>query len=363
MPLRIRDVKTHLYDLPPLTKRTDAIQSFESMETLVVELRTSEGLSGTGYGYTIGTGGRAAKAFLDRELAPLLTGEDCEAHQRIWDKMYNATRASSGGPISSIARAAVDIAVWDIKAKARNTPLCTLLGGAQKRVPVYDTEGGWLHASTEELVENARRTVEKGFRGVKIKVGKENAGEDVRRLEAVRKAVGPDLKIMVDANQGWSTAEAIRRAKLFEALDLFWLEEPLLAGAVESHRQLKEHTSIPIAVGETIYTKEMFAEYVRNDAASILQPDVARIAGITEWMKIASLAEAFQMPVAPHFLMEIQVHLAAAIPNGIFIEYIPQLGPVLQEEISVEDGCIAPPGRPGHGILFDWQKLEQFRVT
>jgi L-alanine-DL-glutamate epimerase-like enolase superfamily enzyme len=362
MPLVIEKVKTHLFDLPVLTKRTDAIQSFASMETLVVELRTSDGLTGTGYGYTIGTGGRAAKAFLDRELVPLLAGEDCEAHQHIWDKMYNATRASSGGPISSIARAAVDIAVWDIKAKARNTPLCTLLGGSQKRVPIYDTEGGWLHASTEELVENARLSLDKGFGGVKIKVGKESAAEDVRRLEAVRKAVGPDFKIMVDANQAWTTAEAIRRAKLFEALDLFWLEEPLLAGAVEAHRQLKEHTSIPIAVGETIYTKELFAEYVGNDAASILQPDVARIGGITEWMKVASMAEAFQMPVAPHFLMEIQVHLTAAIPNGICIEYIPQLGQVLQEELTVEDGCITPPARPGHGILFDWQKLEQFRV-
>ena len=362
MPLSIQEVRTHLFDLPVLKKRTDAIQSFASMETLMVELRTSDGLSGTGYSYTIGTGGRAAKAYLDRELKPLLYGEDCEAYQRIWDKMFRATRASGGGPISSIARAAVDIAVWDIKAKAREVPLYKLLGGAQERVAVYDTEGGWLHDPVEQLVENTRRSLEKGFRGIKIKVGKENAAEDFRRLEAVRQAAGPDVKIMIDANQAWNTAEAIRRAHLFEPLDIFWLEEPLPAGAVQAHRQLKAHTSIPIAVGETIYTKETFAEYLSNDAAGIFQPDVARIAGITEWMKVAAMAEAFQLPVAPHFLMEIQIHLAAAIPNGIFIEYIPQLGQVLQEELALKDGYFTPPARPGHGILFDWQKLEKYRV-
>lgn len=362
MPLTVREVKTHLFDLPVLKKRTDAIQSFASMETLVVELRTSNGLGGIGYGYTIGTGGRAAKAYLDRELLPLLYGEDCEAHQRVWDKMWRATRASGGGPISSIALAAVDIAVWDIKAKSRNIPLHKLLGGAQERVPAYDTEGGWLDSTIDQLIENTRRSLEQGFRGIKIKVGKENAGEDVRRLEAVRNAAGPDVKIMIDANQAWHTAEAIRRAKLFEPLDIFWLEEPLLAGAIEAHRQLKAHTSIPIALGETICTKQVFAEYLHNDAASILQPDVARIGGITEWMKVAAMAEAFQLPIAPHFLMEIQVHLAAAIPNGIFIEFIPQLGQVLQEELALKEGYFTPPARPGHGILFDWEKLEKYRV-
>jgi L-alanine-DL-glutamate epimerase-like enolase superfamily enzyme len=358
VPLRIQEAKTHLFDLPVLKKRTDAIQSFASMETLVVELRTADGLTGTGYSYTIGTGGRAAKAYLDRELKPLLPDEDCESHQRIWDKMFRATRASGGGPVSSIARAAVDIAVWDVKAKAREVPLYKLLGGAQEQIPVYDTEGGWLDSPVEQLVENTHFSLEKGFRGIKIKVGRENAAEDVRRLEAVRKAAGPDVKIMIDANQAWNTAEAIRRAHMFEPL-----EEPLPAGAVEAHRQLKAHTSIPIAVGETIYTKETFAEYLSNDAASIFQPDVARIAGITEWMKVAAMAEAFQIPVAPHFLMEIQVHLAAAIPNGIFIEYIPQLGQVLQEELVLQDGYFTPPARPGHGILFDWKKLEKFRVA
>jgi L-alanine-DL-glutamate epimerase-like enolase superfamily enzyme len=167
---------------------------------------------------------------------------------------------------------------------------------------------------------------------------------------------------MVDANQGWQPSEAIRRARLFEPFDLYWLEEPIVATDVSGHRELKMHTSIPIAVGETLYSKESFAEYVRSDAAGILQPDVARVGGITEWMKVAAIAEAFQISVAPHFLMEIQLHLAAATPNGIFVEYIPQLAPYLEEEFRLEDGCLVVPDRPGHGILFAWDKLEACRL-
>jgi L-alanine-DL-glutamate epimerase-like enolase superfamily enzyme len=360
--MEISRTKTHLFSLPVPVERSDAIQIFNAMEMLVIELWTSGGHHGTGYGYTIGTGGRAAKAFLDTELVPLLTGLDCESHELIWEKLIGATRASSGGPVSSIARASVDIAVWDIKAKSHGVPLYKLLGGLRDRVPVYDTEGGWLHVPIEELIRNVRQAVEKGFRGVKVKVGKVDAREDVSRLQAVRLAIGPAVKLMADANQCWALAEAIRRARMFEPIDLYWLEEPIAATNVGGHRELKKHTCTPIAVGETLYSKESFAEYIRNDAASILQPDVARVGGITEWMKIAAMAEAFQISVAPHFLMEIQLHLAAATPNGIFVEYIPQLGPYLEEEFKLEGGCLVAPARPGHGILFAWDKLEPYRI-
>lgn len=361
--MKISSIQTSLFSIPPLTPRSDAIQAFTAMELLVVELATADGLKGIGYGYTIGTGGRAAKAFLDHELVPLLPGEDCECHQHVWDKMFAHTRAANGGPIDSIARAAVDVAVWDIKSESRGVPLFKLLGGSQERIPGYDTEGGWLNLSIHELVSNARSSIENGFRAIKIKVGKENSAEDVRRVEAVRKAVGPDIKLMVDANQAWTVTEAIRRAKMFEPFDLFWLEEPIPAGDVSGHAELRRHTSIPIAIGETIYSKEHFAEYLRQGAASVVQPDVSRIGGITEWMKIAAMAGSLHVAVAPHFLMELQIHLVAAIPNGIFLEYIPQLGPVLKQDLTFQDGYFIPPPRPGHGILFDKEKLERYRIA
>lgn len=360
--MRIDRVNTHLYAIPALEKRHDAIQAFTTMELLLVELRTTGGLTGTGYGYTIGTGGTAAKAFLDKELVPLLEDENCECHQHIQDKMIRHTRASSGGPIDAIARAAVDIAVWDIKAKAHDAPLFQLLGGAQNRVPVYDTEGGWLNLTLEELVANASRSAALGFHGVKIKVGSEDAGVDVRRVEAVRRALDSNIKLMIDANQAWTPGEAIRRAKLFEPFDVFWIEEPIAATDITGHEALQRHTSIPIAIGETVYCKNAFAEYLRKDAASILQPDVARIGGITDWMKVAAMAESFHTPIAPHFLMELQVQLAAAVPNGIFVEHIPQLSPVLEEKLVLNDGYFTPPARPGHGILFNHEKLKYYEV-
>lgn len=360
--MRIERVQTHLFALPALEKRRDAIQAFTTMELLLVQITTAEGLVGAGYGYTIGTGGTAAKAFLDKELVPLLQDEDCESHQRILDKLICNTRASSGGCIDAIARAAIDVAVWDVKARARGLPLFRMLGGARDRVPAYDTEGGWLNLRLEELVENAVASAAKGFRGIKIKVGSENAMDDVRRVEAVRTAVGPDLKLMVDANQAWRPGEAIRRAKQLEPFDLFWLEEPIVATDISGHTALRQHTSIPVAVGETVYSKECFAEYLRTGAASILQPDAARIGGITEWLKVAGMAESFQTPVAPHFLMELQVHLAAAVPNAIFVENIPQLAPVIHEQLVLEGGCFVAPNRPGHGILFDWDKLRHYEV-
>lgn len=360
--MKIERVNTHLFSLPAPQKRRDAIQAFTCMELLVVDLTVAGRLTGTGYGYTIGTGGVAAKKYLDRELVPLLENQDCECHQRIQDTMFRNTRASSGGPIDAIARAAIDIAVWDVKGKAQGVPLFRLLGGSQECVPVYSTDGGWLNLTVDELVANARRSVEQGFRGHKIKVGSASAAEDVRRVEAVRTAIGPEMKLMIDANQAWTPGEAIRRAKLFEPFDIFWMEEPIIAADVSGHRALQKHTSIQVAVGETIYSKEVFAEYLRRRGASILQPDVARIGGITEWLKVAAMAESFQTPIAPHFLMELQVHLAAAIPNGIFVEHIPQLGAVLEEELTLEDGCFTPPDRPGHGILFNREKLRQYEV-
>ncbi len=360
--MKISAIKTHLFELPALQPRSDAIQSFTVMELVIVELCTSTDVTGVGYSYTIGTGGRAVKAFLDNELKPLLKGEDCECHQRIWDKMYHRTRASNGGPIDSIARAAVDVAVWDLKAKSAGVPLFKLLGGSQERVPVYDTEGGWLHFSIDELVANARTSIERGFQGIKLKVGKSSSAEDVCRVAAVRSAVGPAVKLMVDANQAWTAAEAIRRVRAFEPFDLFWLEEPIPAGDIGGHQELRRHTSVPIAVGETIYSKEVFAEYLRREAASILQPDVGRIGGITEWMKIANMAESFQVAVAPHFLMELHIHLTAAVPNGMFVEYIPQLSQVLKSELELLDGTFLPPNEPGHGVCFDWDKLETYRA-
>jgi len=168
---------------------------------------------------------------------------------------------------------------------------------------------------------------------------------------------------MIDANQSMSSAEAIRRAALLEPLDIFWFEEPLPADDVTGHRMLARATHIPIAVGESMYSIGQFREYLRSGAASIVQVDAARVGGITPWLKVAHLAEAFNVPVAPHFLMELHVSLACAVPNALYLEHIPQLRAVTLRELNVADGGAVPPADPGLGIDWDWDALDRLRVS
>jgi L-alanine-DL-glutamate epimerase-like enolase superfamily enzyme len=235
-------------------------------------------------------------------------------------------------------------------------PLHLLAGGAQPRIPVYTTEGGWLHMSQAEIVAEAEAAAASGFAGTKIKVGRPTLQEDIVRLAAVRRAVGPAFQIMTDANQGFTVAEAIRRAGAFEraeALDLAWYEEPLPAEDVEGHVRLAAATRIPIAVGESLYHPAQFRDYLARGGCSIVQVDVARIGGITPWLKVAHMAEAFNVPVCPHFLMELHLPLVSAVPNGAWLEHIPQLDDISSSRIEVCDGFATPPGTPGNGIAWD----------
>ena len=235
-------------------------------------------------------------------------------------------------------------------------------GGFKDRVPLYDTEGGWLHLTTDQLVAGAVASKKKGWPGVKLKVGKAKAHEDVERLMAVRDAVGKDMHIMVDANTSFTVAESIKRAKVFEPIDLFWLEEPLPADDVSGHARLAAATSIPIAVGETMYSAMQFQQYLHQNAVGIVQVDVARVGGITPWLKVAHMAESFNVKVCPHFLMEIHVSLAAAIPNGLYVEHIPQLRSVTNSEIKIENGMALAPTSVGLGIDWNFDAIENKRV-
>ncbi|EQM85726.1 MULTISPECIES: mandelate racemase/muconate lactonizing enzyme family protein [Microbacterium] len=352
-----------LVDIEVEKVRTDAMQSFLKQETIVVTIQTADGLTGRGYSYTIGTGGRATLSMLNEHLLAELIGEDSRLVEHLWRRLYDSTRATSVGVITALALAAVDTALWDIRAQRAAQPLWMIAGGNRRDVPLYDTEGGWLHVSVDELVEEARASASRGWKGVKIKVGKPSIAEDASRIAAVRDAVGPDVEIMVDANQSMTSAEAVRRAHAFEPFDLSWFEEPLPADDVTGHVRLAQSTSIPIAVGESMYSLGHFREYLERGAAGIVQVDVARIGGITPWLKVAHLAEAFNVQVSPHFLMELHVSLVAAIPNGRFVEHIPQLRAVTNSEIRIDGGHAFAPDAPGLGIDWNLDALDDRTVA
>jgi L-alanine-DL-glutamate epimerase-like enolase superfamily enzyme len=359
----ITRAEAFLVDLEVEQARTDAVQAFVSQETVFVELTTADGARGLGYSYTIGTGGSSVVALLRDHLLPRLPGQDSRLIEKIWRDLFAATRATTVGAITSLALAAVDTALWDLKCLRAGEPLWRVAGGFGARVPLYDTEGGWLHLSTEELVAGAKAAEAAGWGGVKLKVGKPTAGEDLERLTAVREAVGPRFDLMVDANQSMTAAEAIRRAAAFAPVDLFWLEEPLPADDVSGHARLAASTPVPIAVGESLYSLAQFRDYLQRGAASIVQPDVARVGGITPWLKVAHLAEACNVEVCPHFLMELHVSLAAAVPNGRYVEHIPQLRAITRTEMTVEAGHAVPPETPGLGIDWDRDAMDDRRVS
>jgi len=358
---RITRVEVLMVDLKPKVKRVDAIQSFVSQETPIVRITDADGVTGTGYSYTIGTGGHSVVELLKRTLVPAIIGREAMEIERIWRDLLFLTHATTTGAITSIALAAIDTALWDLKARKLGQPLHILAGGAQDSIPLYTTEGGWLHLSTEALVEDALRAKADGFGGCKLKVGRP-LHEDLDRISAVREAVGPGFEIFTDANQRFNVDEAIRRARAYEKLDIGWFEEPLTAEDISGHSRLVASTSIPIAVGESLYSAMHFREYLERHACSIVQVDVGRIGGITPWLKVAHMAEAFNIAVCPHFLMELHVALCAAVPNARWVEYIPQLDELTGDRMQIRDGRAIPSSKPGLGIDWDFAAIATMTV-
>jgi L-alanine-DL-glutamate epimerase-like enolase superfamily enzyme len=360
---RIERVEMRLVDITPKVRRTDAIQSFVSQETPIVTVTDSDGAVGTGYSYTIGTGGSSVMRLLADHLAPRLIGRDAERVEAIWRELEYATHATTVGAISALALAALDTALWDLRCKRRELPLWVVAGGAADRRPLYTTEGGWLHIDERELVDDALAAREKGFAGSKVKIGRPHVSEDYKRLASVRAALGPAYEIMTDANQGFTLDEAIRRAGRLAELDLAWIEEPLPADDLDGHVRLSVATTTPIAVGESIYSIRHFREYMAKGACSIVQVDVGRIGGVTPWLKVAHAAEAFDMPVCPHFLMELHVSLACAVSNGKYVEYIPQLDELTTSRLTIENGMAVAPAAPGIGVEWDLEQVKARSVA
>lgn len=358
---RVVRAEAFLVDLVPKVKRTDAIQSFKSQETIFVRLTDAEGAGGMGYSYTIGDGGYAVLSLLQRTLLPRLMGQEAEAIEAIWRDLLFCSHATAVGPVMSLALAAIDTALWDMRGRKAGLPLYLLAGGAKTAVPMYSTEGGWLHLEPAALVEDALAMQAAGFRGSKIKIGKPTVAGDAARLTAVRAALGDDYQIMTDANQSMTGPEAARRLNLLENLDIAWFEEPLPADDIAGHARLARQSRVPVAVGESMYSPGQFADYIAAGACGIVQADVARVGGITPWLKVAHMAEAHNLAICPHFLMELHVSLVCAVPNAPWLEYIPQLDDIAAP-MAARAGLALAPTAPGLGIDWDFEALKARRA-
>ena len=321
---------------------------------LIAEVQTADGHQGLGFSYAKRAGGPGQFAHA-KEVAPVLIGEDPSDIARLWNKLCWAGASVGRSGLATQALGAFDVALYDLKARRAGLPLAKLLGSWRDSVACYNTSGGFLHTPLEQLLVNAQASVERGIGGIKLKVGQPDRQLDIRRVEAVRKQLGDGVALMVDANQQWDRPTAQRMCRVFEDFNPVWIEEPLDAYDHEGHAALAAAFDTPIATGEMLTSAAEHAELIRHRAADILMPDAPRVGGITPFLKIAAMAEAAGLALAPHFAMELHVHLAAALPAEPWVEHFDWLEPLFNERLQIRDGRMLVPTRPGLGLSLSEQ--------
>src|SRR5690606_21252865 len=358
--MKIRQTTCRAFRMPLKQAFSSSRVTMTHRELVLVEIETEDGARGTGWCTTAGVGAAAVHALIVSYLAPMLTGCDPRNTEQLWQRLWMECHAAGPAGITTLAVSAIDIALWDLKAKAVGEPLYRLLGGARPNVEVYASAIN-LHLSREELVEQVRQQREEGYKSFKIKVGRHDLEEDRDRCLAVREVIGPSCTLMLDANQKWSLGDAILRTRKLLDADPLFIEEPLLSDVIEGHTTLRTATGMPIAVGEQLCNRYEFWNYVRAGAVDFLQPDVWKVGGITEFLKIAALGAAAGIPISPHGATELSVHLAAALPNALHVENIFGLNLIdfsaTTTPMTIEDGRCTPGAAPGHGVVLDYDAL------
>jgi L-alanine-DL-glutamate epimerase-like enolase superfamily enzyme len=319
---------------------------------IVADLQTDDGRTATGFTWTPRVGGGAIHALLDQDVRPAALGLPATPGE-VWDRVWRRLREAGAGGVTTIALAALDIALWDLA----DTGLVDAIGRRRDAVPVYGS-GVNRHYSLDELVAQARRWSAAGLQAVKVKVGGRPLAEDVERVAAVRDAVGPEVELMVDANQLWDLPTARRAAQALAQFRLHWLEEPLPADDLPAHVSLRAAVDVPIAVGENLYTTYDFRDFLAAGACDIVQPNVVRVGGITPFLRIGELAHAYDVPVMPHLLPEISGQVACCLPLEAMVEDVEDAsfgalgvlaGPA---PVTIADGLLRPGDHRGHGLRF-----------
>jgi L-alanine-DL-glutamate epimerase-like enolase superfamily enzyme len=360
-------VETVLVDVP-LGQRTitDSQSSVDSVEFLQVRIHTDAGVTGYGFNWNYSKGLKAAKVMIDECYAPAVIGKPALERHSLMKAMHSTTHFIGRVGVARVGLAAMNLALWDIQLRLEEQPLWRHLGPCKTKVKAYNTDGGWLTWSTEELISDMHRIIDRGFDAVKMKLGRPDPREDFERVKAVRKAIGDTIKLMVDVNTVWDLKTAIVWGRRLEQFDIAWLEEPMHPFDVRAHAELAKALDVPIAVGETIYTLHDFREYIDQKAVDIVQADVTKLSGIEEWLDVAALGRAYGLSVIPHTNVQHNVHaqLAAATENTPMVECCYEsLFDIWENPIRVVDGHYTLPEVPGVGGRLTDAVLEKHRVA
>jgi L-alanine-DL-glutamate epimerase-like enolase superfamily enzyme len=357
--MKITRIETCVLTVP--TPKPMALE-FQHHKLVVAEIVTDEGLRGLGYSLVFGGGGaEAVLAYLDTRLKPLLLGEDPLAVERLWDKMYRGDRGVRRVGIAGMALSALDIGLWDLAGKAAGLPLYRLWGEMTGSVPAYGS-GGWGKYSEKELVGEAEKYAALGCRYYKMKIHDPDPRANRKRVETVRRALGDDVRLMVDVNQKLDVPGNLRQARLLEDLDLLWYEEPVLADDAAACAEVARQINIPVATGENCYTRYEFRDLIERKAARYLMPDVCRANGFSETLKVGHLAAAHGVAVSPHVVYELSIHVCGTLANGFLVEFMDWMPPDLFEELpQCENGHVAIPQRAGHGLALASGAIAKYR--
>jgi len=332
-------------------------------EFFTVQALTDDGIEGIGITTFGGKLIRTLKAALE-EFADLIKGEDPLRIEHVIAKLRAASAPCGPGGIAALAMAAIDIALWDIRGKASGVPLVQLLGGLRDRVPAYASGALTRTTPTDKLERAATALVEKGYRQIKAQMAVEglSAAQEVERIRLIRSAVGPETHLLVDINQRWGVHEAISIGRRVEDLGLGWLEDPTKCDDYKGLAKIADALVTPICAGEYLYGTEPHRQTLAHHSVDIVMIDLLRAGGVTQWMKIAGMAEAFNRPVASHLLPEIHVHLIAAVPNGLVVEYMPWTWRLFEDPPIPEKGEITVPTGAGLGLKFAPDLFDKYGV-
>jgi L-alanine-DL-glutamate epimerase-like enolase superfamily enzyme len=358
---RIRAVDTMLVSVPMDRPIRTPIHHITTVDNVLVTVHTESGLSGFAYLWTFGPERARALAALVHDLERLLVGRDALERVSLWDSLWRDANFLGRAGAVMLAIAGLDIALWDIAGKSLGQPLWRLLGGTRRPVGAY-AGGLFLSDPIDDIVAEARGFVARGFRAIKMRCGAARWTDDVARVEAVRAEIGPDITLMVDVVQGWTPDQAIRVGREIERFDLAWIEDPVAFDDIAGMARVAAALDTPIAAGENDYALRGFRELIRNGAIDIAMADLQRVGGITEWLRVAALAQAFAMPIVPHTFHETSMHLLAAIPNGGLLEYVPWWEVLLESPPVLEHGAFLPSDRPGLGYRFNEATIDRWRI-
>jgi D-arabinonate dehydratase len=356
----IETVETTALRFPLSSPITTALSTYTHVDANAVTVRTEDGLSG--FGITAGLGGMASvaiKPYIDAELAPLIIGQDALAPAALWEQMWSPNKPRMRGGIGVWALSAVDIACWDLLGKASGLPLHRLLGGFIDEVPVYGS-GGWHSLDDDALIEECQTFAKQGIGAYKYKIG---SPRDRERTELLRSEMGDDFTLFADANQRFTVTQALETASMLADFGVAWIEEPVMADSSDDLAEVAASSPVAVATGENVYFAWGFREICDRRAASYLQPDVGRCGGITEFTKVARLAESYNLALSSHLWHELSISLVGASRAGFLVEYAELIPPgAFTRPFEVMQGKIGVPDAPGHGVELTSEAMTRFGV-